>query len=177
MYQLRNQLRNQLSHIGYCNLTVEAIHHELYGDMDQTEHYLIEDYQDHHINTLFSIYVVYRISLELYKTGSCTITIRNDTGKEATLMHVFVLFLIDNQYYRMESYGNTFYMKKGSQIKKICKSLYTTRIVEWPTWQLDLIKLIEMNKYERLVYWNRLFNANETIDNDHPLDITLTTIE
>lgn len=40
-------------------------------------------------------------------------------GSDATLIHEFVLFKIDDRYYRMESYGKTFYIIVKHKPKRV----------------------------------------------------------
>lgn len=166
------KLRDKLSDIEYCNITSEKVNYLLYGDDELEEMYLSEEYDNYDGNLNYPSYVIKQINDILFTHGVVTISIRNSSGSDATLMHEFVLFLIDNRYYRMESYGKTSYIKINKKIKQICESLYTTRIVEWPTYDLDIIKLLTLDT-DRLSYWNGLFSSDEKIDNDFNLDITL----
>lgn len=120
---------------------------------------------------IYISFIIENINKILHKVDP--IEIRNSSGSDATLIHEFVLFKIDDRYYRMESYGKTSYIIVKHKPKRICESLYTTRIVEWPTYDFDLIKLLTIHGSERILYWNGLFSADEKLDNDFDLDIKL----
>ena len=168
-------LRNELKDIGACDETNDAIFNKLYGDTEKTEIFLIEEYDDSSQDRSYSRFVIDVVGDRLLQDGVVFILLRNSSGDDRTLVHEFTIFKIDNDYYRIESYGITRYVPiQGDKMRQEFNSLYCTRIVEWPTFRTDLSNLIEIEPGNiRLAYWNGLFSANETVDNDEQIDVTL----
>lgn len=86
-------------------------------------------------------FIVTRIEEELKYSSWCIVMINEDN-----FSHAFVLILVNDRIFRIEAYIHR----------------YCTRLVEWPTYKEDLIKLCSLgiNK-ELLYYWNGLFSADE----------------
>lgn len=165
LYQFRDKIAS-----GYCNLTVDAVYLQLFGrrKLETDIRPLAEEVNE---TEKYVDYVIANIAEQLDTHGLCIIELRDSPGAEALLIHTFILFLIDNHIYRLESYGKSIYSPKGDNYE----TLYSTRIVEWPTYLSDLRRLINMDPgTARVWYWNGLFSAEETDDlYENPLDVIL----
>ena len=172
LYNLRDELRD----VGFCNLTTQLINDKLNNSV--VDIFLIEEYETSGSLSSYLEYTINKIDEFLQKYGYITMAIRNSSGDDATLAHVFALFLIAGDCYRMESYGKTTLVITRKKVIETCSSLYKTRIVEWNTYDTDIIKLFKMpSGPDRLSYWNGLFSSNEQHDIEGDLDITLTVVD
>lgn len=171
------ELRDELKDLGFCNLTVDAVVAKLFSDKVTDERYLFEDWEDSGTETPYHLYVADEVLNQLDKERIVLLELRNASGNDATLIHTFAVFKIRHEYYRLESYGKTFYISKAGRMVKKYESLYCTRIVEWPTLHKDLERLLKISDpIIRLAFWNGLFSAEETSDNGDTLDVVLIEI-
>lgn len=171
LYSLRDKIRN----IGFCDLTAEQIYREIYNeeiDWSNTK-ILFEDWEDQNVKNIpYDEYVIEEISKELENLGFCIIQISNSNGEDKTLIHIFSLFLVGDDIYRIESYGKTTYNEFTNKIEKY--SLYCSKIVEWPTYKKDLRRLITIvSGPERIAYWNGLFSSDEVVDTDQQIEFEI----
>lgn len=110
------------------------------------------------------------LTFELEKTDAVIITVENGNwipsipdkrgwmadgdGDTSELAHVFVLAMVDDLPYRIESYVIQ----------------YHPRILPWPMFKEDLIYLSDATPgQDRLDKWNLLFGSDERVDDQHPL--------
>jgi hypothetical protein len=98
--------------------------------------------------------VITAIEEQLAFGSVCMVWLTNGTGNsDETFEHHFTLFQIEQQIFRVEGYAK----------------LYCARLVEWPTWKQDFLRLLTINPgVERVAYWNGLFSAKETKDTQSP---------
>jgi hypothetical protein len=178
MFSLQNlyDIKETCRTIGYCDLTANFVYEYIYKSEIDIENVRVlkEEWEDLQDETHYSDYVVGEIIKELSNNYFCLVQLSNSSGEDKTFIHIFSLFLIDGDVYRLESYGKKFYNFDSREIEYI--SLYCSRIVEWPTYIDDLTKIINHRPgKERLSYWNGLFSANEENDTDCKLlEVELT---
>lgn len=157
----------------------DAVYEELYKMKVSLENTLIlrENWEDCNPNNFeYSEYVVNTINNELIIAGFCLVQLANSSGEDKTLIHIFALFWLNGDIYRLESYGKTVYDLNSRQTQYI--SLYCSRIVEWPTYKEDLIKLIDHEPGDAGVsYWNGLFSSNKILDSEFSyMDVELVIV-
>ncbi len=167
-------LKVKTDKIGYCDLTANKLFYILYNREYDTYNDvpILEEYDDHDILTK-NEYIINHIRNDLFINGISFITISNSTGEDKTFTHIFTLFLTDKgEIIRLESYGKYDYTKRCGN------SLYSTRLVEWNSYETDLLKLFSYKPgLERIAYFNGLFSGNETQDTLFDLDVTINLEE
>ena len=141
------ELRKKLN-CEYCDQLTEELFELIYHK--QPEEYLcIEEWEDvleerEAIKTPYINFLLSEINNDLQKNGVCFIQLANSTGEDKTFIHIFALFLtIDREVIRMEAYGR----------QRPLLLNYETRLVEWPTYQIDLEKLLSYSLDRRLLEW------------------------
>ncbi len=166
MYSFKTliDLKDELFGIGYCDELVSILFNKIYQtNMEECDGCNLTEFIKEQINS------------DLNHYGVCFIQLANATGEDKTFVHTFALFRTDkNELIRMESYGRQLVFETIDN-KIYCRAggpLYHTRLVEHPTFFDDINKLIPPSEY-RLAYWNGLFNGNEILDTDEPIDIVL----
>ena len=179
-------LKNQYSHETYCDSLALCLYREHYGTAPSLddERLLVEEY-DNSPDVSYGEYAASEISKQLEISGRCMVTVSNSSGEDKTMAHVFTLYLIGGSIFRLDSYGTDTYQQIGSsdsdskkeesKIVKITNLLYGPRIVEWPTMEYDIARLLSMaSGAQRVAYWNGLFSARETSDTNFDMDIILS---
>lgn len=152
--------------IGYCNVTAEVIYRSVTGrSPDCNEQICPYEELIDGISVMtpnihdYTNLVTNNIDSELARVGIVLINLRNSSGEESLWCHTFIISLVGNDVYRIESY----------------KDEYTTRMAKWPEWREDIRLLLETPVCDRLIHWNRIFGVNEVDDEDYgPIDVTIT---
>ena len=110
----------------------------------------------------YSKYVIEQIDRVLLQEKAAVIELRNSSGNDSTLIHLFTIFEIQGSYYRLEAYASNY-------------TEYSTQLTFWPTFRNDLFALLDMTGPVRLTYWNKLFSSFEGYDNFDidKIDVTL----
>ncbi|CAH6419570.1 Hypothetical protein POVR2_LOCUS75 [uncultured virus] len=171
------ELRDKYREEKYCELLGESLYREHYGEAHSHEddRLLAEEYEDGPRSVSYASYVASEVMKLLVANSRCMVTLSNSSGEDKTMVHVFTLYLVDSSIYRLESYGTHAYDIVGDRIARVDMSLYEPRIVEWPTMQYDLTKLVSMRAgSDRVAYWNGLFSSRELEDTEFEMDVILS---
>lgn len=152
--------------IKHCRDTMDAILDHYYGGFyegSRDVQIMKEYHEDYAPNLAYSEYILDQINRELDKNGFVGVRLENGSGgvRDQTFDHSFILIKAEGMIFRIESYVD----------------LYCSRIVQFPTYKEDLIRLIDSPPGPlRISLWNNLFSSFETQDTDiTPLDMELHT--
>ena len=139
-------LKNKYSNETYCDSLALCLYREHYGTAPSLddERLLIEEYDDSSLGVSYGEYAALEISRQLELTGRCMVTVSNSSGEDKTMAHVFTLYLIGDSVFRLDSYGTDRYEQRTGKIVKVTNSLYGPRIVEWPTMEYDIARLLSL---------------------------------
>lgn len=170
----------RLSDVDYCNVLADEVYQIVRPNQTKNERLLKEEWEDSPQNEFYPEYVTKEIEAELKTKGTAFAQLANSTGEDKTFVHEFVLFSTPDGVVRLESYGKDEILRyeNGKVNAYPGYSLYCARILEWPTWQTDLLTLLESPPgTKRLAYWNGLFSAVEEADTKEDIDVILYTKE
>ncbi len=120
--------------------------------------------------------MILRINEELHEKGVAFLQLANSTGEDKTYIHEFVMFNTTVGIVRVESYAKEEVFVTVDKISKRERGydLYCGRIVEWPTWQIDITNLLTVKPGNiRLKFWNELFTSNEYLDTNNLIDVVM----
>lgn len=155
-------LHNLTKDIKVCHETMDEVLNYLLGKNNTDIKVMKEDWQDYGEDKDYVTYSLDIIVEELQRNGAVGIRLENGSGSmnDQTFDHSFVLVVIDNNIYRIESYVG----------------YYCTRIVLYNNYYKELFSLITSKPgKERIKLWNNIFNVSMKEDTDEPiLDIELT---
>ena len=121
-------------------------------------------------------YVMSVINYHLDSYGSCIIRVM-DGSEDGLLVHYFIIFKIENNYFRMESYAQAIKGQEWTPFPQY-ETRYCTRIIEWKSYDNDM-RILITSRDNRLRIWNLLFSVdeedNEEIDIESDLYVTIYT--